>query len=163
MKTKIYVGKATGSRPAVRPELVKLVKKTYRNPRYRKVRKHIKLISITKSITSGRDIIGGQFCALDAKVSIRDHSAFDVEDYGNTIIHEFAHARYHFAFKYNKEAFLKFEEVALKHAPISEYVEDYEKHFRKVKNRDLRVITVFLIHCAVHHYTLLLNLYFSLS
>jgi len=118
MKTKIYVAKETDTKPAPRKEVVNLIITTFKNPRYKKIRKHLKRISIIKINNSYSSIRSGTFYALKNKIVIRDHSSVPIDRYLHTIIHELEHAKYHFAFKYNREAFNVFERIAITHALI---------------------------------------------
>lgn len=133
---KLYVGLATKHRTAPRKGIVKIIKTVLKEKQYKYIRKHVKQISIVKSISQGWEVKTGTWFALKDKVKIYDNESFDEATYDDVVRHEFAHGEFHYLLHYNKEAFYKFVKLAKAHDPVSTYVKAHEKRFRRITNRD---------------------------
>ena len=136
--TKVYIGKATMSKSAVDEDLVELIKNLWNsNESTKKMRKHIKYISIKNLSSSSR---AGSWNLEKQKVEIVQvrHNP-DLDWYEGTFIHEVeGHAFWDFSRKWRRQELIKFNELANKMPPVNDYVAEYIED-----KRDGRIDTIF--------------------
>ena len=132
--TKVYIGKATMSKSAVDEKLVSLVRNLWNsNESTKKMRKHIKYISIKNLSSSKR---AGSWNLEKQKVEIvQVHYRPDLNWYEGTFIHEVeGHAFWDFSRKWRRQEIVKFNELANKMPPVNNYCKKYEKKWKEIND-----------------------------
>ena len=128
--TKVYIGKATMSKSAVNEELVELIRNLWNsNESTKKMRKHVKYISIKHLISGNR---AGSWNLAKQKVEIiQVREQPDLEWYRGTFIHEVeGHAFWDFSRKWRRQEVIKFNELANKMPPVNGYCKKNEKKWK---------------------------------
>ena len=132
--TKVYIGKATMSKSAVDEDLVELIKNLWNsNESTKKMRKHIKYISIKNLSSSSR---AGSWNLEKQKVEIVQvrHNP-DLDWYEGTFIHEVeGHAFWDFSRKWRRQELIKFNELANKMPPVNDYCKKNEKKWKAIND-----------------------------
>lgn len=132
----LYVAKATAFKPAPRAIVVETVKTILKEKQYKMVKKHVKKISIISTINSTGCTVMGRWKKIQEQVMVYDKASIPAEQYDHVARHEFAHAEFHYLLKYNTEAHANFIKVAMKHAPVSTYVQYHKSKFLRQTNMD---------------------------
>ena len=126
--TKVYIGKATTSKPAPSQEIVNLFTDLWNNdPSIKKLRKHIDYIKITYRLSGN---LVGTWNKSDKKVTIID-SGSSYTNHKSVIVHEIiGHAFWDFSRKWRRTEITKFNELANKLPPVNSYVEQNERKWK---------------------------------
>lgn len=128
-KTQVYIAKATPVKPAPREEMVEAIRKVW-NKQSPKFLKHIKKLSIQRTTTTGK-FCAGWFDTRNDQLKFYDSRDTKLENYETTAIHELAHARWWFMYRYHREELKKFCEIVYKLPPLNTYQRNHEKAWRK--------------------------------
>lgn len=136
--TKVYVSSGTYYRSPPRKEVIELVKNIWNNdPSIKKLRKHIKHITIKSIYTSKRKLTIGTWNTPNKKLIIRDHEGVPISSYKMVIYHEVkGHAFWEWAKKYRPEELKKFNDFVSKLRPINRYVRDNESYWKTLEYSD---------------------------
>jgi len=127
--TVVYIAKATPIKPAPRPEVVETIRKIW-NEQSPKFLKHIKKLSIQRTTSSGT-FCGGYFDAIKDQLKFYDSEYAILEQYETTAVHELAHAKWWFMYKYHREELKKFCEIVYRLPPLNQYQAGHERRWRK--------------------------------
>ncbi len=130
MKTKIYIAKATNAKTAPRDEVVKIILSEYRKAPL-KLRKRIKQVSILKSITTAGKYRSGQWSERNQKLTITDHDACPITTYQKDVVHELAHAKFHWLARYHIVELKEFCKVVQQKRPPTGYVIRHERFWKQ--------------------------------
>jgi len=136
IKSKLYVAKATDYKSSPRPEVVAKLELVLKEPKLKKVLKHVNRISITKSTSSAKRVTTGRWIPAKKTLKVIDHSCFTAEYYECTVVHELSHVDWHTNAKWNKEAFIKFNAIVNKIHPINDYLSRNEDKWRRWERYD---------------------------
>lgn len=122
-KCVVYIG------DNVRSELVNVVRDLYNDPSFNKTRKHIRYISIQYQKTNK---FVGFWNSEKAKLTIIDDHIQTLQEFKSTLCHEVkGHTRWHLALKWRRLELIAFNKFATKCDPVSTYVRNNEKEWRK--------------------------------
>ncbi len=128
-KTQVYIAKATPVKPAPRPEMVETIRKIW-NKQSPKFLKHIKKLSIQRTTTTGH-FLAGYFDAIKDQLKFYDSQGANMEQYETTVVHELAHAKWWFMYRYHRDELKKFCERVSVLPPLNQYQRNHENRWRK--------------------------------
>lgn len=130
---KLYIGKATYNKRGVRTEVLDVLREMWNNdPSFKAMRKHIKELSIRYS---NNPRFTGTWDKTKSKIVVNDCGSQPIQEYRSTFVHEgIGHAFWDFSRKYRREELIKFNKLANSLNPVSTYVKNNEKNWRKMND-----------------------------
>ena len=134
--TKVYIAKATPSRPAPKPEIVEIVRRIW-NKQDPKFTKHIKRICIQKSVRQYGNITIGYFNTEQRVLKIFDSDTAKINEYEVTVVHELAHAWWHWAYQYHREELKEFCNTVNLLPPFNIYMRNHPKWLTTVNSHKI--------------------------
>lgn len=132
----LYIGKETsggwqrGGNPAVRPELVEMVRDFFnKDPCIRKIEKHIDGLTM---VYNKKNKLAGKWDYETRMVRIIDDGVTPIDFFRSVLIHEIiGHAFWDLSRKWRREELIAFNKLANELPPVSSYVKENEEQWKK--------------------------------